>query len=386
MAMKMGSLRRERAGQVAPRTPPSYDPARTDYTGISAGALQSMGDVHLARELAEVIVDTVQESLLVLDPEFRVGMANETFYQTFRHTPENTIGRSLFDLGRIPWQAILFRALLEEVLPNDKPVVDFEAECDIETIGPRHVILNARRLNAHELILLSIQDITNQRRAEGKLRESNTKLEERTQQVLKLSRAVTLAEQRERQRIADVLHDDLQQILFGVKLARSNGDLGRLDAVVDRALEIVRRLSCELSPPLLRGDDLTDLLLWIAERQRVQYGLDVEVDVGQSVSIPRASIRLLVYQVVREVLFHIAMNATVKRARLVAAQANNRLQIMIEGAGAGFNIAALEAGTPVGLELTRVREQLELVGGRLRVESPVGADPRVAIMVPVRMD
>ena len=123
-----------------------------------------------AREYAESIVETVRESLVVLDSDLRVISANRSFYQTFRVTPEETEGRFLYDLGNRQWDIPKLRELLEQVLPMNTELQNFEVEHDFQHIGHRVMLLNARRLHRglekRQMILLAIEDITERKRAE----------------------------------------------------------------------------------------------------------------------------------------------------------------------------------------------------------------------------
>ena len=90
-----------------------------------------------ARDQAQAIVETVREPLVILDADLRVVTANRSFYETFQVTPAETEGRLFFDLGNRQWNIPRLRTLLEEVLPRDNTIEDFEVEHDFETIGRR---------------------------------------------------------------------------------------------------------------------------------------------------------------------------------------------------------------------------------------------------------
>ena len=130
-----------------------------------------------AHEYAEAIVATVRAPLLVLDADLRVRTANRAFYDTFEVAPSETEGRPLFELGHGQWNIPALRRLLEEVLPHDHSVTDFEVEYTFEQIGRRVVRLNARRLigipgsSASPSILLSLEDVTASRQLERASRE-----------------------------------------------------------------------------------------------------------------------------------------------------------------------------------------------------------------------
>jgi two-component system CheB/CheR fusion protein len=122
----------------------------------------SMQRMVQARDLAENIVNTVREALLVLDHKLQVSSANRSFYRMFMVTPGDTLGKSIFDLGSGRWNHPSLRKLLEEILPEEKNLVDFEIEVDIPRLGSRKMLLNASQMS-HDgqpdpTILLAIND------------------------------------------------------------------------------------------------------------------------------------------------------------------------------------------------------------------------------------
>jgi PAS domain S-box-containing protein len=138
--------------------------------GISAHGIEGETDLRRAKEYAEMVVDTVREGLLVLNFDLRIEAANESFYRLFEVDPEETEGRLIFDLGNGQWDIPELRTLLEKILPERKVMTGFEVTHEFENIGERIMRLNARRLDHHERILLSIEDITEKEKAEERLR------------------------------------------------------------------------------------------------------------------------------------------------------------------------------------------------------------------------
>ena len=111
----------------------------------------------------------MREPLLVLNADLHVRSANRSFYETFQVEPPETEGRFIYDLGDGQWNIPALRTLLEEIIPQNSTFDDFEVEHDFETIGPKTMLLNARRFPPEgkwELILLAIADITERKRLE----------------------------------------------------------------------------------------------------------------------------------------------------------------------------------------------------------------------------
>ncbi|HEX6004875.1 MAG TPA: chemotaxis protein CheB [Burkholderiales bacterium] len=133
-----------------------------------------------ARDYAEAVVRTVRDPMLVLDADLRVHHANDAFYQTFRVAPDTAEGRLIYDLGNRQWDIPRLRALLEDILPGNSVFDDFEVTHDFEAIGRRTMLLNARTLGAtagHPArILLGIEDVTEQKEAEGALQRLSAEL------------------------------------------------------------------------------------------------------------------------------------------------------------------------------------------------------------------
>jgi signal transduction histidine kinase len=280
-----------------------------------------------------------------------------------------------------PWSALPLHVFVR----RDRPVPAGVRVLRRET-GVGCVTLIERPVRP-EALVTSLEAALRSRLRQYRLRNTNASLEARvearTRQVRKLSRALTLAEQVERQRIAHVLHDDLQQLLFGAQIAATMGDSDQLQAVLDEAMTLTRTLSHELSPPLVNGEDLADLLHWLAERKQELHGLAVEVEVADGVSVPTADLRVLLYQLLRELLFNVVKHAETDRARVVAERTDHHVRLVVEDEGVGFAPDDLEEAGGVGLGLSSIRERLELIGGEVDVESVKGEGTRVALTVPV---
>ena len=127
------------------------------------------------RGLAQAIVDTLREPLLVLDKDLRVVTASRSFYRTFAVNRRDVQGRLIYVLGNGQWNIPELRVLLEEILPRRSVLEAYEVEHDFAGIGRRVMLLNARAVfnhdGAHTLILLAIEDITERRGVEHALAE-----------------------------------------------------------------------------------------------------------------------------------------------------------------------------------------------------------------------
>jgi two-component sensor histidine kinase len=127
-------------------------------------------DLADACALAQCIVDTVREPVLVLDQGLRVIAASRSFYSAFKVSPQDTQGRLLYALGDGQWGIPRLRVLLEQIIPEHGVMEGYEVEYEFPDLGHRTMCLNARQVfhdgSADATILLGIEDITERRMLE----------------------------------------------------------------------------------------------------------------------------------------------------------------------------------------------------------------------------
>ncbi len=113
------------------------------------------------------IFNTVRDAILILDENMMVLSANRSFFNIFKVDSANTIGSLLYDLGNGQWNIPNLRVLLEDILPKNDTVDDYEIEHKFESIGQKNMLLNASKIvathNEPPIILLAIEDISERR-------------------------------------------------------------------------------------------------------------------------------------------------------------------------------------------------------------------------------
>ncbi len=152
-------------------------PYRTSDNHIDGAVLQlldvdelkrTLEQVRRARDYASAIVETVSQPLIVLDPQLRIKTANRAFFQTFRTSPEESFKRSLFEVGGGQFDFPALHHLFDRMASSTSGMEDVEIERDFKRIGPRTMLLNARRIEADDetgLTLLALEDITERKSA-----------------------------------------------------------------------------------------------------------------------------------------------------------------------------------------------------------------------------
>lgn len=126
-------------------------------------------------QLPKAIFDAVREPLLVLDRNLRVVTASQSFYQSFLADPGETMGRALHELGDGHWNIPALRDLLEKIVPEHGILENYEVEQEVPGLGHRIMLVNARQIGSEDSadagLLLAIEDVTDRRASETKMRE-----------------------------------------------------------------------------------------------------------------------------------------------------------------------------------------------------------------------
>ncbi|MGB5833483.1 MAG: PAS domain S-box protein [Thiohalocapsa sp.] len=247
-------------------------------------------------------------------------------------------------------------------------------------------------------------DISERKAADEALRNSHDELQRRAEQLGRLTSELTLAEQRERERLSKVLHDHLQQLLVGIvfgidRLERRMGSkavegesqdaLAGVKDLLDQAIDAARTLVADLSPPILHEGGLPEALEWLARTMRDNYGLNVDLSLGRDVSPNRDDVRRVVFESVREALFNVVKHAQVDTAEVDLSETESgQLRIIIQDYGDGFDSERLLDGGVggTGCGVLAMRERLRFLGGLCTIESSLGKGTRVTLTAPLEAE
>jgi two-component system CheB/CheR fusion protein len=137
---------------------------------------QTEQKIREARDFAQAVIESVPP-LVILEPDLRVRNANQAFYATFGVLPAQTEGRLIYELGNGQWNIPALRKLLEEILPQTKAFKQYEVTHDFRDIGRRTMLISGCQVESLRAIVLSLEDITERKRAEEALARSKEELE-----------------------------------------------------------------------------------------------------------------------------------------------------------------------------------------------------------------
>jgi signal transduction histidine kinase len=230
---------------------------------------------------------------------------------------------------------------------------------------------------------------------EARVAERTSELARRTTQLQALAGDLTRAEERERQRIAQVIHDHLQQLLsvarikLGMVLRQAGATppheaLRDADGLIAESLDITRSLTADLSPAILHRSGLAAALQWLGRWYADRYTLNVAVEADGNPEVAE-EIRVTLFRAVRELLFNVVKHAQVRNARVeLGHDADSRIRIVVSDDGAGFDPDLVRAreGTAGSFGLFSLRERLESLGGQLEVDSAPGRGASIVLLGP----
>jgi two-component system, chemotaxis family, CheB/CheR fusion protein len=278
------------------------------------------------------------------------------------------------------------RAGLATRLLKDHNIQKFDEEIALPTGKVKTVLTSLQYINIEEMdaIISTFIDITERVQAERQIRQ--------------LSIELASVEQEERYRISQILHDDLQQRIFAVKMQLDNmqerlqeeglqsvkPDFAKLEERLVEAINITRQLSSDLSPLSLKGEELPEVILWLVSQMKEQYGLEIALDLDDFPFSLENNLKVMLYHAVRELLFNVVKHAGTLQASVSVKQVDpGFVRVIVSDSGAGFDPETLaqDETTPHGL--VSVRHRLNLYDCVLQVESKVGGGTQAVIDCPL---
>jgi PAS domain S-box-containing protein len=227
---------------------------------------------------------------------------------------------------------------------------------------------------------------------ERKVADRTAQLERRARQLQKLTLELSQAHEREHKRVAEILHEDLQQQIAGAKFqlnllsVQMQNDPSRqstacqINQILKDAIGMSRSLSHELSPAVFYGNDLGEALEWLGEYMEAKHGVAVHVDVRGERTLESEELTVFLFRAARELLFNAVRHAGIHEVAVRLRRMGPYAGLRVSDRGRGFDLQELKETS--GFGLLSIRERVELLGGRVKIASARGRGTKVRIVVP----
>ncbi len=353
-----------------------------------------------AKEEWERTFASVPDLIAILDNRHRVLRVNEAMAKRLGLKPDDYIGRPCYEAIHGLSDPHPFCPHTQTLKDGRKHVVEIHEE----RLGGDFLVSTTPLNDERGVMIGSVHiayDITERKRAEEALRKAYDELEsrvsERTSQLTSLTAELSLAEERERRRIATELHDQVGQTLILSKikldsLSRSlpsesfGKQIGEISKYLDQSIQEIRSLTFQLSPPLLYEVGFEAAVEWLGEEFEEKYGLQMEFrDDGKKKPLAEeASVAL--FQMVRELLLNVAKHAKAKKVWISIGKASGKIKINVADDGSGFDClnGMRRKNKKSGFGLFNIRHRIEYLGGDLTIESDIGCGTRATLSLPLK--
>lgn len=218
-------------------------------------------------------------------------------------------------------------------------------------------------------------------------------MQERARREVRLSELaadIKRAEQRERQRLAGLLHDHVQQLLVAAKM-RVDLVASELDdphrraltqslELLNQAIEVTRDLSVQLTPPLLHDQGLPAALGWLTSRLSRQHDRKIDLDVDEGANPSAAEDRDILFQAAHEFLLNAVKHADAKSLSGRLSRSEGWIRLEVNDDGRGFDVSRETAEGSFGL--FQIRQRLASIGGYLNIKSMPGEGASAVAVIP----
>lgn len=341
-----------------------------------------------SEERFRYLSDATFEAIVIHDKGVLLR-ANNQFFQMFGYELYELLGEQFIPLIVAPES----REFVKEQIPS-RELEPYEIMGMMKDGSKLILEIRVREMEyeGRTVRVSAIRDITERKRTEEKLRAYRDELRS-------LASELSLAEERERRRLATELHDSVGQILAVSKvklgsLRKASEDreiehsIDEIQDLMDQAIQHTRTLTFELSPPILYELGLESAIEWLTDQIQEQHGIQILYEDDDKKKPLNEDIRVVLFQAVRELFINIVKHAQAHKAKVTIRRVENTIRVEVEDDGIGIDKSKIdvEKGEVKGFGLFNIRERLKLLGGHVALKSDPGIGTRVSLIAPLALE
>lgn len=243
-------------------------------------------------------------------------------------------------------------------------------------------------------VFAAARDMTERLQYERVLAERSAEVQRLAEQLRALASDLSQTEQRERRRLATILHDNIQQLLVSAQMQlglikRQDPEVIRstvqgVTSILAEALDASRSLTVELCPPVLHQSGLASALTWLAARMKEQQQFRLHLRISNYAEPSNPDDRAFLFEAVRELLLNALKHSGVREACLAMIRTTDgQCRIIVEDKGSGFDTANIKPGASSGFGIFSIQQRLLYMGGTLEIESTPGRGTKAVLSIPI---
>jgi PAS domain S-box-containing protein len=357
--------------------------------------LETQGRLAASEQRYYQLFDLAPVGFLSLDLQGRIQELNQAAAELLTRSDRDVLGTPFF-LFVEPGSRDIYNAHIRNIsesLCRDTCELTLTSQ---ENSGKR-VRLESRPVQEGNILtglMSAVIDISKRQEAFDRLEEANRLLDRKTTELRELSRELIRTEHRERERLAQVLHDHLQQLLVAAKLnLRSLGSprqqqvVREVDKLLDQSITLSRSLVSDLVPPVVFHQETDETLRWLARQLKETYGLEVQIHAPEAIEAPNREERILLLEIIRELLINVAKHAEASSANVTVVRDEPAgIRALVTDEGVGFDPETQFAHSQSGFGLLSIKHRLSWIGGELKIDSAPGEGCRIEVRFPFQAE
>ena len=351
--------------------------------------------------LLRKIIEQSPMSMAIVGMDEKIEYINKKAIETFGYSPEDIPTMKAWWTKAYPDEdyrrevMALWMGHLQQALAENREIKGDEYRVSCKDGSVKTMFIFGVPVSSKVFVMFN--DITAFKALQREMEKSHNALEhkvkDRTVKLQALAEEIIRVEHRERQRIAHVLHEDLQQWLAAAKFRLGEHQaqtlsrpalesVERVHHMLDKAIEVTRSLALDLCPPVVHEQGLKMALRWLARDMKDKFDLSVQIQVDRVSERVTKEMDIFAFESVRELLLNVAKHAGVKNVIVkVMPQGRSRFVVEVSDKGKGF-APSLNGDRKFGL--FSIRERADILGGSMEIVGTPGKGTTVVLTLPLK--